>query len=258
MTPDARWRKSLWKTLNLLDDWLATGFSRKHPELEIDETLPARAAELADSVDPVPRFVHTESPEPAESVHAPSGDRSTVLHAIATEVAGCAKCGLSANRTITVPGEGPLDPPVMFVGEGPGAEEDRTGRPFVGAAGQYLDTWLKPIGLTRAQVFIANCVKCRPPQNREPHPDEIGACLPYLERQIAVIKPKVICCLGRIAAQTLLSTASSLGALRGKVHERRGIPVVVTYHPSAVLRDKAGLRKPVWDDLQLLQRLLRQ
>jgi DNA polymerase len=181
-----------------------------------------------------------------------------MLAAIAAEVAPCVKCGLSANRTVTVPGEGALDPPVLFVGEGPGAEEDRTGRPFVGAAGQYLDTWLNPIGLSRSQCFIANCVKCRPPQNREPHPDEIGACLPYLERQIAAIRPKVICCLGRIAAQTLLGTTSSLGALRGKVHQRRGIPVVVTYHPSAVLRDKAALRKPVWEDLQLLQRLLAQ
>jgi DNA polymerase len=255
MTPDARSRKSFWKTLNLLEDWLTTGFSRKHPELQIDETLPARAAAPVASV---PRFVHEESPAPAESVNATVDDRATVLPAIAAEVAGCVKCGLSANRTVTVPGEGSLDPPVMFVGEGPGAEEDRTGRPFVGAAGQYLDTWLKPIGLLRSQCFIANCVKCRPPQNREPHPDEIGACLPYLERQIAVIRPKVICCLGRIAAQTLLGTSSSLGALRGKVHDRRGIPVVVTYHPSAVLRDKAGLRKPVWDDLQLLQRLLKE
>ena len=157
---------------------------------------------------------------------------------------------------MTVPGEGPLDPVVLFVGEGPGAEEDRTGRPFVGAAGRYLDTWIPPIGLKREQCFIANCVKCRPPQNREPHPDEIGACLPYLERQILALKPRVICCLGRIAAQTLLGTTASLGELRGRVHQRGGIPVVVTYHPSAVLRDKEGLRKPVWDDLKMLKGLL--
>jgi uracil-DNA glycosylase len=160
------------------------------------------------------------------------------------------------NRTVTVPGEGTLDAAVMFVGEGPGAEEDRTGRPFVGAAGQYLDTWLPPIGLDRARVFIANCVKCRPPQNREPHPEETGACLPFLERQIALVRPRVICCLGRIAAQTLLGTTDSLGKLRGRVHDRGGIPVVVTYHPSAVLRDKAQLRKPVWEDLKLLKSLL--
>jgi len=145
---------------------------------------------------------------------------------------------------------------VMFVGEGPGAEEDRTGRPFVGAAGQYLDTWLPPIGLDRAAVYIANCVKCRPPQNREPHPDELGACLPFLEHQIQLVRPRVICCLGRIAAQTLLGTTQSLGQLRGRVHQHGGIPVVVTYHPSAVLRDKATLRKPVWEDLKLLKGLL--
>ena len=153
-------------------------------------------------------------------------------------------------------GEGPLDPVVLFIGEGPGAEEDRTGRPFVGAAGRYLDTWIPPIGLKREQCFIANCVKCRPPQNREPHPDEINACLPYLERQILALRPRVICCLGRIAAQTLLGTTSNLGELRGRVHQRGGIPVVVTYHPSAVLRDKESLRKPVWDDLKLLKGLL--
>jgi uracil-DNA glycosylase family 4 len=221
---------------------LATGFSRKRTELQIDEQAMSAA----------------QAAEPAPAVAIAAADRGSELALIAMQIASCVKCALSANRTVTVPGEGPRDVPVMFVGEAPGAEEDRTGRPFVGAAGQYLDTWLKPIGLERSKCFIANCVKCRPPQNREPHPEEIGACLPYLERQIAAVRPKVICCLGRIAAQTLLGTSSSLGALRGKVHDRHGIPVVVTYHPSAVLRDKAGLRKPVWDDLRLLQRLLTQ
>jgi uracil-DNA glycosylase len=215
--------KTLWKTLNLLDDWLSTWFSRPHPELTVVEMPGARAAQLLD---------------------------------IASQVAACALCGLSVNRTVTVPGEGPLDPLVMFVGEGPGAEEDRTGRPFVGAAGQYLDSWLPPIGLTRAQCFIANCVKCRPPQNREPHPDEIAACLPWLEQQVSAVRPRIICCLGRIAAHTLLGSTRSLGELRGRVHSFKGIPVVVTYHPSAVLRDKAALRKPVWDDLKLLKSLL--
>jgi uracil-DNA glycosylase len=193
-----------------------------------------------------------------ESQPAPpdGADRRALLAACASEVEGCVKCGLGVGRTRTVPGEGALDAPVLFIGEGPGADEDRSGRPFVGAAGQYLDTWLPPIGLKREQCFIANTVKCRPPQNREPHPDEISACLPYLERQIALIKPRVICCLGRIAAQTVLGTTASLTSLRGKTHERNGIPVLVTYHPSAVLRDKAGLRKPVWDDLQLLKGLL--
>ena len=228
--------------MNLLEDWLRTGFSREHPDLVIDEQADARARVAAASAQPVP--------SPAAS------GRLELLQECAVEVEACVKCGLCAGRTRTVSGEGALDTPVLFVGEGPGAEEDRTGRPFVGASGQYLDTWLPPIGLRREQCYIANVVKCRPPQNREPHPDEIAACLPYLERQITIIRPRVICCLGRIAAQTLLGTAASLGSLRGKIHDRAGIPVVVTYHPSAVLRDKGGLRKPVWEDLKVLKKLV--
>jgi DNA polymerase len=187
---------------------------------------------------------------------APAVPAADLLALVASEVSACTRCGLSVARTTAVPGEGPANAAVMFIGEGPGAEEDRSGRPFVGAAGQYLETWLPPIGLSRSQCYIANVVKCRPPQNREPHPDEIAACLPYLERQIKAVRPSVICCLGRIAAQTLLATGSSLASLRGRVHEWKGTPVVVTYHPSAVLRDKASLRKPVWDDLKLLKGLL--
>lgn len=238
--------RAAWKALDLLEDWLTTGYTRAHPELVLEKT-------------------GTRGGAPALSPAAALPDRPGLLAAIAAEVASCVKCGLSANRNTTVPGEGSLDPQVLFIGEGPGAEEDRTGRPFVGAAGKYLDTWLPPIGLAREQCFIANCVKCRPPQNREPHPDEIGACLPYLLKQITILKPRVICCLGRIAAQTVLRTTASLGELRGRIHELppelqqlsgSEIPVVVTYHPSAVLRDKASLRKPVWDDLKLLKSLL--
>lgn len=213
--------------LDLIDDWLATGFSARSPE--------GRPGE-ADS-------------------DTRSVSREALLEAIAAEVAGCSRCPLSHNRTRTVPGEGSIDPPVLFVGEGPGEEEDRTGRPFVGAAGRYLDKWIAAAGLERGACFIANCVKCRPPQNREPHPDEIGACLPYLERQIAALAPRAIVCLGRIAAQTLLGTSTGVGALRGKVHDRRGIPLVATYHPSAVLRDQT-LRAPVWEDLKRLKALL--
>ena len=249
---DDRFRAA-WKALDLLDDWLTTGYSRPHPELVIDRTK---------GREPAPAGAPASAGTPED---AAARDRKGQLDALAAEVASCVKCGLSANRNKTVPGEGSPSPEVLFIGEGPGAEEDRTGRPFVGAAGKYLDTWLPPIGLVRSQCFIANCVKCRPPQNREPHPDEIGACLPYLVRQIAVLRPRLICCLGRIAAQTVLRTASSLGELRGRVHQLPGellppegapIPVVVTYHPSAVLRDKATLRKPVWEDLKLLKSLL--
>jgi uracil-DNA glycosylase family 4 len=216
--------------LELIDDWLATGFRARH--------------------DAAPEVVGA-----VEAPAAPPSDRQAALDAVATEVAACTRCQLSMNRTRTVPGEGSFDPPVLFVGEGPGEAEDRTGRPFVGAAGQYLDKWIAAAGLDRGRCFIANCVKCRPPQNREPHPDELGACLPYLERQVAALAPRVIVCLGRIAAQTLLGTTTGVGALRGKVHAWKGIPLVATYHPSAVLRDQS-LRAPVWEDLKRLKGLL--
>jgi len=222
--------------LDLIDDWLATGFKSRHG---IDaEHLPAAA---------------TQPPE-AESP-TDSDPRLAELAAVAREVAGCARCPLSLNRTRTVPGEGSIDPPVLFVGEGPGEEEDRTGRPFVGAAGRYLDKWIAAAGLERGACFIANCVKCRPPQNREPHPDEIEACRSYLERQIAALAPRAIVCLGRISSQPLLGTSTGIGALRGKVHDWKGIPLVATYHPSAVLRDQT-LRAPVWEDLKRLKGLL--
>jgi len=212
--------------LELIDDWLATGF----------------------------RARHDAAPE-VEAVVEPASGGQAALDAIAGEVAACTRCQLSMNRRRVVPGEGSLDPPVLFVGEGPGEEEDRTGRPFVGAAGKYLDKWIAAAGLDRRRCFIANCVKCRPPQNREPHPDELGACLPYLERQLAILAPRVIVCLGRIAAQALLGTTTGVGALRGKVHDRRGIPLIATYHPSAVLRDQS-LRAAVWEDLKRLKGML--
>jgi uracil-DNA glycosylase family 4 len=255
-TTEAAYRAA-WKALDLLEDWLTTGYSGAHPELILETGAPVAQAPIAEAA--------IAQAAPSAEAPAARAQRAAALVALAAEVASCVKCGLSANRTIAVPGEGSPDPQVLFIGEGPGAEEDRTGRPFVGAAGKYLDTWLPPIGLTRAQCFIANCVKCRPPQNREPHQDETAACLPYLVLQITILKPRVICCLGRIAAQTLLGTTASLGQLRGTVHQLpqgiakllgRAVPVVVTYHPSAVLRDKASLRKPVWDDLKLLQSLL--
>jgi len=256
-----------------VEDYLSGGFSRAHPALAIDETAARGSAAdpAAAGAGPAPRggadsaaaspVLEAARPTPRGPVAVTAGAetaevRLALLQAIAAEVSGCTRCGLSANRKTTVPGEGSLDPPVLFIGEGPGADEDRTGRPFVGAAGQYLDTWLPPIGLERQRCFIANTVKCRPPQNREPHPEEITACFPYLLRQIEALRPKVICCLGRIAAQRLLGTTASLGELRGRKHQWKGIPVVVTYHPSAVLRDKASLRKPVWEDLKLLKSLL--
>ncbi len=178
------------------------------------------------------------------------------LNQIAKSIEGCTKCILAQQRTKSVPGEGSHSGPLLVVGEGPGRDEDRTGRPFVGQAGNYFETWMKAINLSREKdFFITNIVKCRPPQNRDPNPAEIEACLPYLERQVELIKPKVILCLGRVAAHSLLGVSESLGSMRQSEHNFQGIPVVITYHPAAVLRN-LSLRAPVWEDLKKVTHLL--
>jgi DNA polymerase len=181
------------------------------------------------------------------------GERPTQLAALAAEVAVCQRCPhLAATRTQTVFGTGSPTARLMFVGEAPGAEEDRTGLPFVGRAGQLLtDMITKGMGLTRAEVYIANILKSRPPDNRNPLPEEVANCLPYLERQIAIIRPEYLCLLGATAAQALLATGLSVGRLRGRWHHYRGIPTMVTYHPSYLLRNPAA-KKDAWEDLQML------
>jgi len=154
-----------------------------------------------------------------------------------------------------VPGEGAADARLVVVGEGPGRVEDETGRPFVGPAGELLTKILAAIELPRERVFICNVVKCRPPENRLPQFDEIAACVPYLFRQIEIVKPKVILAMGGTAAQTVLNTKQSLGALRNHVHRFRGIPVIVTYHPAALLRNP-NWKKPTWDDVRIARRLI--
>jgi DNA polymerase len=181
--------------------------------------------------------------------------RATSLEDVATLIAVCRKCKLCEARTKTVPGEGPTTARLVVIGEGPGRTEDETGRPFVGRAGELLTKILEAIKLPRDQVFICNIVKCRPPENRLPQYDEIAACLPFLYRQIELVKPKVILAMGGTAAQSLLSTKQSLGALRNQVHRFRGIPVVVTYHPAALLRNP-NWKRPTWDDVRIAARLL--
>jgi len=175
--------------------------------------------------------------------------------AVAALVAECTRCRLCEGRTHTVPGEGPDDARLVVVGEGPGRVEDETGRPFVGPAGELLTKILAAIDLPRERVFICNVVKCRPPENRVPQYDEVGACAPYLFRQIELLKPKVILAMGGTAAQTLLDTKQSLGAPRNRLHRFRGIPVVVTYHPAALLRNPHW-KRPTWDDVRTAHRLL--
>ncbi|HET7586286.1 MAG TPA: uracil-DNA glycosylase [Gemmatimonadaceae bacterium] len=174
---------------------------------------------------------------------------------IADLVRECRRCPLYATATNAVPGEGNPDADLMCVGEAPGANEDATGHPFVGQAGQLLTKILAAINLTRDEVFIANVLKHRPPGNRNPRPDEVEACHPYLVRQIELIRPRVIIAFGTFAAQTLLRSKLSIGKLRGAVHRAYGASVIVTYHPAALLRNPAW-KRPTWEDVQAARRLL--
>ena len=205
----------------------------------------------------------SDLPPSGLSYDPPGGDlfsadplqQAASLEAVAALVSTCTKCRLCEARGRTVPGEGPGDARLVVVGEGPGRVEDETGRPFVGQAGELLTKILAAIDLPRERVFICNVVKCRPPENRVPQYDEIAACLPYLFRQIDLVKPRAILAMGGTAAQTLLNTKQSLGALRNQIHRFRGVPVIVTYHPAALLRNP-NWKKPTWDDVRIARRLL--
>jgi DNA polymerase len=197
----------------------------------------------------------TTIPSPPQNLFTADPLTSASLDEIAVMARACKKCGLCESRKQAVPGEGAHNARLVVVGEGPGATEDETGRPFVGRAGELLDDILKAISLPRETVFICNVVKCRPPANRTPQPDEIEACVPYLYRQLDVIKPAVILAMGGTAAGTLLNSKQPLGAMRGLVHEFRGIPLVVTYHPAALLRNP-NWKKPTWDDVRIARQLL--
>ena len=185
------------------------------------------------------------------------GDILGSIQAVYAAVAQCSACKLAATRTKPVAGEGPEElsrlsnsVEVMVIGEGPGADEDRQGRPFVGKAGQLLDKMLEAIQLSRkTNCYITNVVKCRPPQNRDPEPDERSCCAPFLDAQIRLTHPKMILVMGRVAAQHLLQTSEGIGKLRGRFFEYSGIPLMPTYHPSALLRDES-LKRPAWEDLK--------
>lgn len=184
-----------------------------------------------------------------------SGPRFSTLNEIAEAVATCTACSLYRDARNPVPGEGNPNAQLVCVGEAPGATEDELGRPFVGQAGQLLDKILLAIGLQRTDVYICNVLKHRPPGNRNPMPDEVQACSPFLVRQIELIQPRVIVALGTFAAQTLLATREGIGKLRGRIHRYHGVPLIVTYHPAALLRNPAW-KRPTWDDVKLAKRLL--
>ena len=177
------------------------------------------------------------------------------LEELARHVSGCRRCALHATAKHPVPGEGNVSAELLCVGETPGVGEDESGRPFVGEAGELFTKILGAIQLSREDVFLCNVLKHRPPGNRDPLPEEVAACQPYLVRQIELVRPRVILALGRVAAQTLLQTSTGIGALRGRVHRIHGIPLIVTYHPAALLRNEAW-KRPTWEDVKLARRIL--
>lgn len=208
---------------------------------------------------PAPQVAAPASPQPGAiaPVAANASDpRAAALAELAAEVATCMQCGLGKTRKQTVFGVGNPHADVVFVGEAPGAEEDRRGEPFVGPAGQLLtDIIEKGMKVPRASVYICNVIKCRPPENRDPNAEEVFFCEPFLKQQLAIIRPKVIIALGRVAGQTLLKSTSSTGQLRGVWHRYEGIPLRVTYHPSYLLRKPEEKRK-TWDDIQEVMRFM--
>lgn len=197
--------------------------------------------------------VQAAAAEPADAAGPAREDRGAALRHLEAEVAGCTACSLCQGRTQTVFGVGDPNAEWMIVGEGPGEQEDLQGEPFVGPAGRLLDNMLRAVGRARGDgVYIANIVKCRPPGNRNPRPEEAAECLPYLKRQLALIRPRLIIAVGGVAAQNLLGTDTPVGRMRGRVHRmpELGIPVVVTYHPAYLLRTPQQKRL-AWQDLKL-------
>src|SRR5262245_4451589 len=240
---DADWRSAL----------RAAGASPDAPRAAAAGSVDADVAQPAGAVPASREGISVGTP----TVELFGGSLSSLdsLEAVAKAIATCTKCPLYSTATNPVPGEGNPHAKLSCVGEAPGATEDETGRPFVGAAGQLLTKILAAIDLPREQVYICNVLKHRPPGNRNPLPQEVTACSPYLIRQIELIRPKVLLALGTVAAQTLLDTKASIGKLRGQVHRYYGVPLVVTYHPAALLRNP-GWKRPTWEDVQLARRIL--
>jgi uracil-DNA glycosylase len=208
-----------------------------------------------------PQAANPRAPEPSPAGPAPRiipvvpatlvGTPAERLAALREQIGDCTRCKLHRSRTNLVFGVGSAEARLMFVGEGPGADEDQQGEPFVGRAGQLLTQIIKAMGLTREQVYIANVVKCRPPENRNPEPDEIEACSPFLRAQIELIAPEVIVALGKFAAQTLLGSETPISRLRGQFHDLGPVAVMPTFHPSYLLRNP-GAKREVWDDMKLV------
>jgi len=224
--------------------------------LRIDRRMPP-----AESAEPAERSespeVSLKEPRPASSPSPAEETSVLTLPMIREELGECTRCKLSSTRTHIVFGVGDQDADLMFIGEAPGEDEDLQGEPFVGAAGKLLTKIIAAMGLTREQVYIANILKCRPPNNRNPHADEVAACEPFLFKQIAAVRPLVIVALGKYAAQTLLETDEWISRLRGRFFDYRGTLLMPTFHPSYLLRNPSAKRQ-VWDDVQAVVRKLKE
>jgi len=224
------------------------------------EYLPVKREAIADSLSEAAHCAENISAgpnKPAEKVAgAPAQNREDPLARLREEIGDCRRCGLSEGRKNIVFGEGPANADLMFIGEGPGREEDVQARPFVGDAGQLLTNLIVKLGLKRQEVYIANIVKCRPPNNRNPQPDEIAACRPFIEKQIEIIGPKAIVCLGRVSANALLAVDTPITRLRGVFARYQDIPVMPTFHPAYLLRNPKD-KWLTWDDMQKVMKLLK-
>ncbi len=206
------------------------------------------------TLDAVRAFVETQAEFGLSEFRLPRTDEDARLTDFHESIRDCRMCGLCESRRTVVFGSGNPDAGLMFIGEAPGAEEDRKGLPFVGPAGELLTRMIEAIGFQRDEVYIANVIKCRPPGNRDPKPEEVQTCRPFLERQIELIQPVAICALGLFAARTLLETDEPMGSLRGRQFSYRGIHLIPTYHPAALLRNRQW-KRTAWEDLQLLRRV---
>lgn len=244
--PAARLRTlGLWPVWQLRDSGLSEPAPATQPEF--GSVADAAILPRATLTSPTTLIVEQSDADPVSAM-----DWAALREAVRT----CTRCPLHVTRTQGVLGVGDTKADWLVVGEAPGAEEDRQGEPFVGQAGKLLDAMLRAIGLARGEnVYIANILKSRPPGNRDPKPEEAEACRPYLERQLALIQPRILLALGRIAAQNLLATDAPITRLRGRIHDYRGVPLVVTYHPAYLLRNPADKAK-AWDDLCLARKVM--
>jgi len=244
-----------------IDLWVARGSAAAEASgIESAATATASAATTAESAATATESAPGASAPARGPGAVPPAATAALWEALREEVRTCRKCALHSTRTQGVLGVGPTRADWLVIGEAPGAEEDRRGEPFVGAAGQLLDAMLRAIGLDRkSNVYIANVLKSRPPGNRDPRPEEVAACLPYLVRQIALLEPRIMLAVGRIAAQNLLATDAPLGRLRGRAHYfgERNTPLVVTYHPAYLLRTPGDKRK-AWEDLKFARSVYQQ